>query len=61
MAKLLFGIRGVDSAKWPNRNPPGGVAQWSLLIPVKSSEFGVDGGGVEQNGGNGSGTSRSGQ
>ena len=32
-----------------------------LLIPVIGSEFGVDGGGVEQNDGNGSGTSRSGR
>ena len=45
----------------PNSNPPGGVAQKGFLIPVISSEFGVDGGGVEQNDGNGSSTSRSGR
>ena len=52
--------RRVDSARWPNSIPPRGVAQGGLLIPVISSEFGIDGGGVEQNNGNGSGTSRSG-
>ena len=55
------GVRGVDSARWPNSNPPGGVAQGGLLIPVISSEFGVDGGGVERKDGHGSGTSRSGR
>ena len=54
-------VTGVDSARWPNSNPPGGVAQGTLLIPVISSEGGVDGGGVEQHDGNGSGTSRSGR
>ena len=44
-------MRGVDSARWPNCNPPGGLAQVGLLIPVISSEFGVDGGGVEPNDG----------
>ena len=51
---------GVDSARWPNSSPPGGVAQEGLLIPVISSELGVICGGVEQNVGNGSGMSRSG-
>ena len=32
-----------------------------LLIPVTGSEFDVDGGEVEENDGNGSGTSRSGR
>ena len=32
-----------------------------LLIPVLSSDFGLDGGGMEQDDGNGSGTSRSGR
>ena len=53
-------VRGVDSARRPISNPPGGAAQGGLLIPVTSSEFGVDRGGVEQNHGNGSGTSKSG-
>ena len=48
-------MRGVDSA----RCPPDGVAQEDLQIPVISNEFGVDGGGVEQNDGNESGTSKS--
>ena len=54
-------MRGVDSARWPNSNPPGGAAQGGLLIPVMGSAVGVEGGGVEQNCGNGSGTSRSGR
>ena len=54
-------MRGDDAARSPNSNPPGGVAQGGLLILVISSEFGVDGGGVEQNDGSGSGTSRSGR
>ena len=41
-------MRGVDSAGWPNSNPPGGVAQMGLLITGIGSEFGVDEGGVEQ-------------
>ena len=43
-------MRGVYSARWPNSNPPGRVAQGGrgLLIPVISSEFGVEGGGVEK-------------
>ena len=53
-------VRGVDSAKWPYNNLPGGVAQGHILIPVISSEFGVNGSGVEQNDGNGSSTSKSG-
>ena len=44
-----------------NSNPPGGEAQGGLLIPVVSNEFGVNGGGVEENDGNGSGTSMSGR
>ena len=39
----------------------GGRRGGGLLIPVISSELGVDGGGVEQNDGSGSGTSRSGR
>ena len=58
--RLFVCVRGDDSARWPNSIPLGGVAQVGLLIPVISSEFGVDGGGVEQKGGHGSGTSRSG-
>ena len=42
-------------------HPPGGAAQGGFLIPVISSEFGVDGGGVERQNGNGSNTSRSGR
>ena len=53
-------MRGVDSARWPNSYPPGGVGLGGLLIPVMSSEFCVDGGGVEQNDGDGPATSRSG-
>ena len=53
-------VRGVDSAKGPYNNLPGGVAQGHILIPVISSEFGVNGSGVEQNDGNGSSTSKSG-
>ena len=53
-------MRGDDSARWPNSSLPGGVAQEGLLIPVTGCEFGVVGGGVEQNDGHGSGTSRSG-
>ena len=37
-----------------------GVAQGGPLIPDISSEFGVDGGGVEQQDGDGSGTPKSG-
>ena len=44
-------MRGVDSARQPHSKPPGGVAPGGLLIPVISSEFGVDGGGVDQNDG----------
>ena len=40
--------RGVDSARWPNSNPLGGVAQEGLLVPVIGSEFGVEEGGVGQ-------------
>ena len=40
---------------------PGGKAQGSLVIPVIGSVVGVEGGGVEQNDGNESGTSRSGR
>ena len=53
-------VRGDDLARWPCSIPPGGVAQGRLLIPVISSEFGVNGGGVEQNDGNGSGMSKNG-
>ena len=53
-------VRRVDAARLPNSTPPDGVAQGGLLIPVICSVFGVDRGGVEQNDGNGSGTSRSG-
>ena len=60
-ATSVQGVRGVDSARWPNSNPPGGVAQGGLQIPVINSEFGVDGGGVERKDGHGSGTSRSGR
>ena len=49
----------MDSARWPNSNPPDGVAQGGLLIPIIGSEFGIDGGGLEQFDRNGSGTSRS--
>ena len=54
-------VRGVHSARGPNSNPPGGVAQEGFLIPVIGSGVGVDGGGVEHMEGNGSGTSRSGR
>ena len=50
-------VRGVDATSWPNCNPPCGVAQGDLLIPFRGSAVGVDGGGVEQKEGNGSGTS----
>ena len=53
--------RGVDSTRWPNCNPPCGVAQGDLLIPVMDSAVGEDGGGAEQEERNGSGTSRSGR
>ena len=33
-------VRGVDSARWPNSNPPCGVAQEGLLIPVIGSAVG---------------------
>ena len=52
-------VRGVDSARWPNSNPPGRVGQERLLIPVIGSAVDVEGGGVQQNDGNGSGTSGS--
>ena len=45
--RLFVRVRGYDSARWPSSIPPGGVAQVGLLIPVISSKFGVDGGGVE--------------
>ena len=57
----MIHVRGVDSARWPNSNPPGGVAQGGLLIPVIGSAVDVEAGGVEQNDANGSGTSRSGR
>ena len=41
-------MRGIDSTRRPNSNPPGGVALGGVLIPIKSSKLGVDGGGVEQ-------------
>ena len=53
-------VRGVGSSRRPTCNPPCGVAQGDLLIPVISSEVGVDGG-AEQKEGNGSGTSMSGR
>ena len=53
-------VWGVESARSPSSIPPGGVAQGGLLIPVSSSDLGVVGGGVEQNGGNGSGMLSSG-
>ena len=58
---IMVCVRGVDSARWANSNPLGGVAQVGLLIPVISSAVDVEGAGVEQNAGNGSGTSRSGR
>ena len=56
----LVSVTGLGSPGWPNKNPPRGVAQVDLLIPVMGSAVGVDGGGVEQKDSNGSGTSRSG-
>ena len=52
---------GVGSTRWPNCDPPCGVAQGGLLIQVIGREVGVVGGGVEQKEENGSGTSRSGR
>ena len=65
---IVLDVEAVSHRRVVNRRvltagvsiPPGGVAQGGLLIAVISSEFGVDGGGVEQNDGHGSGTSRSG-
>ena len=57
----LINCERTDSARWPNSNPPGGVAQGRSLDPVTGSAVDVEGGGVEQNDGNGSGTSRSGR
>ena len=48
LSSLPFLVNGVDPARWPKSNPPGGVAQEGLLIPVISSKFGVDGGDDEQ-------------
>ena len=60
-------VRGDDSARWSNSSPSGGVArereregERGPVIRVISNEFGVVGGGLEHNDGNGSGTSRSG-
>ena len=55
------GVRGVDSARWPNSNLLGGVAQEGLLIPVIGSAVDVEGDGVEQNDGKSSGMSGGGR
>ena len=49
------------SARRPNSDPPCGVVQGDLVIPVIGSAVCEDGGGVEQKEGHGSGTSRSGR
>ena len=54
-------MRGVGSTRRANCNPPCGVAQGDLIIPIIGSAVGVDGGGVEQKERNRSGTSRSGR
>ena len=54
-------VRGVGSTRRPNCNPPCGVAQGDLLIPVTGSEVCVVAGGVEQKEGNRSDTSSSGR
>ena len=45
---VFSSVRGVDSARWPNRNPPCGLAQVDLLIAVIGSAIGVERCGVEQ-------------
>ena len=54
-------MRGLCSTRRPNCNPPRGVAQGDLLIPVTGSGVCEVEGGGEQNEGNGSGTSRGGR
>ena len=54
-------VRADDSARRPNCNPPGGVAQGGLLIPVIRHWVRCRRRCVKQNDGNGSGTSRTGR
>ena len=46
-------MRGVGSTRRPISNPPCGVAQVGLLIPVIGSAVDVERGCVEHNDGNG--------
>ena len=55
-AHITLVARRVDSARWPNKS----IAE-GFLIPVINSAVDVEGRGVEQNDGYGSGTPRSGR